>query len=114
MSNSLGGYTTVYLNVNVAAADTELVAAISGKRIRVNGFILTNDAAATVKMSFVSDGSSDTEILSFNTSPAAAVAPIVAPPTPYGYCETLRGEALDLRQTTTDDIDGVVIYSIVD
>lgn len=114
MSNSLGGYSTVYLNVNVAAADTELVAAVAGKKIRVNGFILTNDAAATVKMSFVSDGSSDTEILSFNTSPAGTLAPIVAPPTPYGYCETARGEALDLRQASTDDIDGVVIYTLVD
>ncbi len=33
---------------------------------------------------------------------------------PVGWFETGVGEALDLRQTTTDDIDGHVLYSIVD
>ena len=110
---NFGPYAAHYLAVNNAATDTQLVAAQgAGKAIRVHGYVLCNDAAATVKMSFVSDGATDTEIASFNTSPVAI--PIVAPVTPHGWFQTLENEALDLRQATTDDIDGHIVYSIVD
>lgn len=112
MSSASGAYTTVRLSIDVAVADTELVAAIAGKKIRVHGYVLTNDAASAVKASFVSDGASDTTIASFNIYGAGG--PIMAPYCDQGWFETLPSEALDLRQTTTDDMDGHLIYSVVD
>jgi hypothetical protein len=110
---NFGPYAAHYLAVNNAAADTQLVAAPgAGKAIRVHGYVLCNDASAATKMSFVSDGTGDTEIASFSTYTAGG--PIVAPVTPHGWFQTLENEALDLRQTTTDDIDGHIVYSIVD
>lgn len=104
-----------YLNINVAAADTELLAAATGLKHVVHGLFITGDAAGIV--SLVSDGSSDTEIFSARLTALSAagwLGPIVLPVSDSGWCETLSGEALDLRLATTANADGVLVYSTVD
>lgn len=98
--------------VNVAAADTELVTAETGKRFIVHGVFISGDAAGIV--SFVSDGSGDTEIFSARLtalSAAGELSAIVLPFSECGWFSTLSGEALDLRLATTANADGVVVYS---
>jgi hypothetical protein len=118
-SNYVGGHTNGarqahFLNINVAAADTDLFAATTGIKYVVHGLCITGDAAGIV--SFVSDGSSDTEIASFRLTALSAagwLGPILLPVSDSGWFETLGGEALDLRLATTANADGVIVVSKV-
>lgn len=109
---TLHGSATLYKPINTAAADSELVAAVAGKIIRVHGLCLTTDAAQT-DLTLQSDGAADTEIAAFQVS-SASPGPIVLPVCEQGWCETVAGEALDLRHTGTGAVDGVLVYSIQD
>lgn len=109
---SLHGAATQYLSINTAAADTELVAAQGkGLAIRVNGLVLTS-AAAQTDLTLQSDGTGDTEIAAFQIA-TTSPGPIVLPIHEAGWCQTLDNEALDLRHTGTDAIDGVLVYTVV-
>lgn len=115
MSNkSVGGFDVIYIPVNNASADTELVAAVAGKRVRLLACMIICDAAAGSKMSIVS-GTTNVEIVSFSPSTyATGQNTLRLDFCPVGWGETVVGEPLDLRQTTTDDLDGVVVAQLVD
>jgi hypothetical protein len=115
MSNkTVGGFDVIHIPVNNAATDTELVAAVVGKRVRLLACMIICDAAAGAKMSIVS-GTANTELVSFSPSTyATGENTLRLDFCPVGWGETAVGEALDLRQTTTDDLDGVVVAQLVD
>lgn len=109
-----GARPAYFLNINVGAADTELFAATTNQKYVVHALAITGDAAGII--SFVSDGSSDTEIASFRLtalSAAGELSALVLPYSPAGWFETLDGEALDLRLATTANADGVIVVSKV-
>lgn len=105
------GIKTYSLVINTAVADTELIAAVTGTRYVVHAFALSSDVAQVA--SLVSDGSGDTEIFSwrFAIDTSGAIAGLVLPWNPAGWCQTALGEALDLRQASTNNIDGVIVVS---
>jgi hypothetical protein len=112
VSNSLSGREVKRLAINVAAADTELVAASAGVIVFVHGLVLSSAAVPNI-VSLQSDGSSDTELLSlqFAIDTSGGIPPVVLPISDVPWVQTLAGEALDLRASDTTGVDGVLIYS---
>ena len=108
-----GPYEPQYLAINTAAADTQLVAAVAHRRVKVHGLFLSSDVAQVI--SFVGDGT-DAEIFSSRITVVTEgnVTPILLPVTEYGWFETGLGDALDLRQASTNNLDGVIVYSVID
>lgn len=106
------GAPTQYLDINNAATDTELVAAQPGQIIVVHGLFLSTATATTFQL--VSDGSGDTELISFRTNltTSGSIPPVTLPVTELGWTATNAGEALDLRQAGSNDIDGCLVYSV--
>lgn len=92
-----------------ATGDNTVVAAVTGKKIRVLSFIISSSADAGGK--FQSDNVSDTDITKSLFTLIAGNNTIVAPFNPGGWFETLAGEAL-LFDTgaDTDDITGCLSY----
>lgn len=101
----------VRLNVNVdGATDYELVAAVSGKSIRV--LEAQFSSAAAVKAWLVSDGATDTEMMGTDGL-ALSTDRMVIGPSPWGALQTQSGDALDLRANGTGSIDGYIVYQLV-
>ncbi len=108
---TVGGYEPLYTAINTASASTELVAAQTGKKIRVLGMYLTSDVVQVIALR-----SAATEIASFRitVSTNGNISPIGLPVTDIGWCETARGEALNLVQAAANNADGVLVYVIAD
>lgn len=93
-----------------AGATTELVAAVTGKRIRVIAVVANANVAGTVTFK------SATTAISGDFS-LAATGGFVLPPVPeesaryYGWMDTAAGEALNVT-TVTCTLDGVLVYSV--
>ena len=93
-----------------AGATTELVAAVTSKRIRVVALFLNANVAGTVTLkSATTDISGDINL--------AATGGFVLPPVPadsvrsYGWFDTAAGEALNAT-TVTCTVDGVLVYAV--
>ena len=107
-----GTYATVkFAAIDTSAADTTVVAAVTGKKIRVIGWKLTGDAAGLGQVRWQSTTSTS---LTGEMKTAYASAVIAGEISDYCYpvgCfETVAGELRNLEQGSTDDIDGYVIY----
>ena len=108
---TVGGDEPRYVAINTASASTELVAAVTGKKIRVLGMYLTSDVVQVIALK-----SATTEIASFRITltTSGSISPIDLQVTPYGWCETARSEALNLAQASTNNADGVLVYVVAD
>lgn len=93
-----------FLPVNVSSGTTELVAGVSGSKIRVLGYVLS--ATGALAVTFKSAVTALTGAM-----PAAANGVIPGSYSPVGHFETADGEALNL--TTTGDVDGHLVYQLV-
>tara|TARA_Y100000310_G_scaffold139224_1_gene138495 strand:+ start:3406 stop:3774 length:369 start_codon:yes stop_codon:yes gene_type:complete len=91
--------------VNTASANTTLVAAVTSAHIRVVFMTLVLGAAANIRLESTSGGTALTGVMEI-----AANGGIVWPFNPVGWVETTVGELLNLEQSGTVNIDGVVGY----
>jgi len=87
------------------SASGNVVAAVSGKRIVVLGYVLTLDGAATVQWQ-TSTGPTDLS----GPMKVAAGSVIVAPVNGHGWFKTAAGDALRLAVTGTVNVGGHVLY----
>lgn len=91
----------------VAAVDADtLVAAVSGKRLRVISYVLSLTAAGAVKLQ-----SNTTDIT--GAISAGANAPFAASYNPAGHCDTAQGEALKIDVTGGGTVNGHITYQEV-
>lgn len=94
-------------------SSVELVAAVSGARIRVTGLFLSMATASTIKLQ-----SATTDLM--GTMSLAAATPLVLPSSPPhegsgerpGYCETATGEALNIVLGGAVQTSGVLEYEV--
>ena len=96
------------ITITAASGDQTILSAVSGKKIRVLGYALVTDTASA--LTWESGGS--TAISGAMTF--AANGGIAAPPSKWGYIETLDGESLVLNVGTAATVGGHVTYVLVD
>lgn len=92
--------------ISVAAAgDATIVAAVTGKKIRVVDVVLTSETAGTVRFE---SGTGGTALTGLITLPAGGgFAPGF---NPYGHFETAAATLLNLEVTTSTGADGWLMY----
>jgi hypothetical protein len=90
-----------------ASPDTSIVAAVSGKKIRVLSLFLVNGHTAvnTVRFESAAGGTALTGQMLL-----AANGGIVLPHNSYGWFETIAGEALSLELAGATTVDGALTY----
>lgn len=86
-----------------AVSTTAVVAAITGKRIRVHGLFMGVASAGSFALYA---GGSVIAGLGF----LAANGNLNLPFSPYGWCQTSHGQALNLFETAAATVTGVLIY----
>lgn len=91
--------------IDAGTGDT-LVAAVTGKRIRVISYVLGLSAAGTYQLQ------SDTTDITGAVG-VGANAPIAAPYNPAGHCETAKAEALKITITGGGNAVGHLTYQLV-
>jgi hypothetical protein len=89
-----------------ASGATTLVAAVSGKRIRVLALTLTANAAVNLKLQ---SHATPTD-LSGLFYMAAQGDGVVLPFSPVGWCQTNVGEALDINLSAAVAVGGMLVY----
>jgi len=89
------------------AADTEIVAAVSGKQIHVLGWIAYS-LGGTTSAGTGTLGSSTALVGAFGLT----AAPMVIPPTSTKLGSTVAGEALNLELSATDANTGVIWWVV--
>ncbi len=92
--------------INAATANTTLVAAVAGHKIRVLSYVLVGTAAQTAQFQ-----SSTTSNLT-GAMTLAAGTPVVAPFQREGHFETVAGELLNLA-TSASTAMGHLTYCLV-
>jgi hypothetical protein len=94
------------------SGNTEIVAAISGHRIRVLAFVLTAGGNENVKFQ-----SASTDITGFfylgTHGVLSSPSPIQTPAGVQYQFQTASGEALNINLAGTSDVGGYVIYQVV-
>lgn len=78
-------------------ASTTLVAAVTGKKIRIISAIFSNRNALQMTFAFMSNA---TLISSNYDPPPLAVGPMILGPNPFGWQETVAGQALNVVTAT--------------
>lgn len=104
------GLRALHVKVEIAAAsgDQTILSAISGKKIKVLGYVLVSDTGTALR--WESGGSTN---ISGNMT-VAANGGVSAAPTEWGWMTTLDGESLVLNVGTASTVGGHVTYAIVD
>lgn len=95
--------------IATSAADTALVAAVTGRKIRVHALALTlSGGNGSYRFESGSGGTALT-----GTMDALADTVNIWPWNPAGWFETAAGSLLNLELTTVTDSDGVLLYTEV-
>ena len=96
--------------ISVAAAgDVTVVAAVTGKKIRVFNVVLTAEGAGTVRFESGTGGTALTGLITLATG--GGFAPGFDP---YGHFETAESALLNLEVTTMTGCDGWITYAYID
>ena len=98
------GISGITRKVYSASGDATLVAASSGKKIRILALVAYAAGGTTT----FETGGGDAIL-----GPVSATTPVVLPFMASGWAETVAGEALNLDPSGSDQNDGVVIYTYV-
>ena len=107
MADNYGrGESIQFAAINVAA-DGELVAAVSGKKIRVISYLIVAAAAETV--TFESDGTPISGVIPLSANGGVSYAGGLEAPA----FETAAGESLDIDLGATESVDGHLAYVLV-
>lgn len=94
---------------HASSGDNTLVAAVTGKHIRVHSLFLVAAGAVTVRFE---SGASGTALTGQMTMAANGV--LVLPFNPAGWFETAASQLLNLELGGAVSVDGVLNYSTVD
>lgn len=95
-----------YAVVNTAGADSdEIVAAVTGKKIRVLSYVLAVSGATTLIWH-----SASTPLTGAMQFVGAVSQPFSSGYNPAGHFETVAGEALNLESSGAVDADGHISY----
>ncbi|MGE4163874.1 MAG: hypothetical protein AB7G23_19270 [Vicinamibacterales bacterium] len=92
-----------------ASGNNTLVAAVTGKRIRVLGFVLVGAGAVTAKFQ---SGAGGTDLTGAMTMAAASV--VAVPPNEPGCFETAVGALLNLNLSAAVSVAGLLVYRTVE
>lgn len=95
--------------ISSAALNATVVAAVSGKRIRVLSYFLVAVGAVTVRFESTSGGDALTGLMSLGAT--GVLAPGF---NPLGHFETVAGELLNLELGGTVQVSGALTYVLVD
>ena len=100
------------VNISVAASqtDSELVAAKSGKFIRVHGFLLANTTNTQFTLNSKGSGAG-VAISPIMVVPTTNI--VVLPPVSAGYFDTASGESLTCTTGIGQTVRGVVFYQYI-
>lgn len=90
-----------------SSGNNTLVAAVSGRIIRVQAAVLVAAAAVVARFESDADGSPLTGQMSLTTTP------LILPPNYDGWFETVEGELLNLELGTGVQVSGVLVYTLV-
>lgn len=91
-----------------SSGDNTVVAAVTGKKIRVLGYVLVANAAVNTK--WKSGASTDKTGLLYNAANGGVSASVVADPGEVFWFETTSGEALVLNLSAAVAVGGHVVY----
>lgn len=90
-----------------ASGDNTLVSAVTGKKIRVHGYVLSASAAVNAKFR---SGTTDVTGLLYPGANGGAVAPRAF--SPDGWFETVAGQALVLNLSAAVAVGGHLVYTL--
>lgn len=93
---------------HATSGNNTLVAAVTGKKIRVLAFLLVAAGAVSARFESDADGTALTGVMSL-----AANAVVEASHNPAGWFETAAGELLNLELSGAVSVDGVLVYALV-
>lgn len=93
-----------------AAGDNAIVAAVTGKKIRVRGYELTN-GVATANSAKWRSGTTDVTGLLFSAAALGWIAGLYAPAGDFLF-ETAVGVALNLNLSAATAVGGYVAYTL--
>lgn len=94
---------------HAASGDNTLVAAVTGKKIRVVSLVLVSVGALTVRLESGASGTALTGQMAL-----AANGSLVWPYNPAGWCETAAAALLNLELSAATSVDGVIGYVLVE
>lgn len=94
---------------HATSGDNEIVAAVTGKRIRVLSYTIVAAAAVTVRFESGAGGTALTGQMSFAANGGASTAF-----NPLGLFETAQGAALNMELGGANSVDGHLRYALVD
>lgn len=94
--------------INVAVANSTIVAAVATKKIRVLSCVLVATAAVTARFESTSGGAALTGVM-----PLAIDGQLILPYNPHGWFETVAGELLNLELGASLAVDGVLNYDLI-
>lgn len=106
MIAELGPREVKYFKIDSASGTFEVVAAVSGKRIRVLSWYLSNSGAAACTVKWQSAAVDLTGPLSLANDVAGSVAQF----NPAGHFQTAAGAALNITQSGTEQLGGYGSY----
>lgn len=106
MLNPIAPHQVKYFKIDAATASITAVAAVSGKKIRLISYRLSNNGAAACTVLWASTATALTGPMSM----ANDVAGIDGSWNPDGHCETVAGEPLNLVQSGTEALGGYGSY----
>lgn len=102
----LGAEQAQFATITTAGTSDTIVAAISGKRIRVLNYVLLATSASTATWK------SNTTAIS-GVLPVGAYGGAVGPFSPAGHFQTAIGEALKLDQGSSANVQGHLTYTLI-
>lgn len=106
-----GRYVPQYSVIDHAAADNTIVAAATGKKIRVYAYALVASGGAnTVRWESGTGGTALTGQMSL----AATTGQLVVPFNPLGHFETAESALLNLELSAATSVDGHITWAYVD
>lgn len=91
-----------------ATANETLVAAVTGKKIRVLAAAITGSGAAAVRFESTSGGTALTPVI--QASIASNIGNVVLPFNEHGWFETVAGELLNLERTGVGTSGVAILY----
>lgn len=95
--------------IDVASSgDNTIVAAVTGKRIRVHSMFVVAAGTVTVRMESAAGGTALTGQMTM-----AVNTGFVLPHNPAGWFETVAGELLNMELSGAVSVDGSLTYSLV-
>jgi hypothetical protein len=105
----------VYSGINFAkidaasSGDNTLVAAVTGKRIRVLGMVIIAAGSVTIRLESGASGTALSGQMALVVNSGFTL-----PMSDVGWCETSAGALLNLELSAAVSVDGVLVYALLD